>query len=376
MVNFDLNLGYPDLAVVPKELLADFTREIVCASRGLQYGGDLRGSVPAREQLAHFLTAQTGDSMGPAELMLTCGSLQGIDIACRSLTRPGDTVFVEQPTFFFAINLLQMSHVKLIGVPLRPDGIDLDELEGLVERYSPRLMYTIPSYQNPTGICASAEKRQKLVDLAREHQFILVEDTAYHFLNFFTPPPPMLKHYDSSGGHVVTVGTFSKLLAPSLRQGWVWGTPEHIELFTRYKADASASLLTSELLAEFLRRGDIEGQIQFLRGFYRQRCARLADAMRKYLPDWVSWTIPDGGFFIWLTLPEHLSASSLRAMTQARGMDFMPGQGCFAEPVADRYLRLCFAYASLDALEAGVAILGSCLQEMGQKETLLKGAYQ
>jgi 2-aminoadipate transaminase len=360
---YDLNLGYPDLDVVPKELLADLTREIVCSNRGLQYGGDLRGVLPVREAVSGFLAGTTGDPVQPSELMITCGSLQGIDIACRSLTRPGDVVLVESPTFFFAINLLQMSHVKLVGVPMRADGVDLDRLQVVIERHSPRLMYTIPSYQNPTGVCATAENRQQLVALAQKHNFVLVEDTAYHFLHFGAPPPPMLKHYDQGNGHVITVGTFSKLVAPSLRQGWLWATPEQIDQFTNYKADASASTLTCELITEYLRRGDMDHQIAFLQDFYGRKCARMAKSLAEHFPEWVSWTIPDGGFFVWVTLPEYMSAKELRTAAQARGMDFMPGQGCFTEPVADRYLRLCFAYIGEDEIEAGVAILGSILRE-------------
>ncbi len=365
MVNYDLNLGYPDLAVVPKELLADLTREIVCSNRGLQYGGDLRGVSFAREAVSRFLSDRTGDPVQPSELMITCGSLQGIDIACRSLTQPGDVVLVESPTFFFAINLLRMSHVELVGVPMRQDGIDLDRLQEVIERHSPRLMYTIPSYQNPTGICATAENRKQLVALAQKHHFVLLEDTAYQFLNFGAPPPPMLKHYDQGSGHVVTVGTFSKLVAPSLRQGWTWATPEQIDLFANYKDDASASTLTCELITEYLRRGGMDQQIAFLQDFYGRKCARMAKAMAEHFPDWVSWTIPDGGFFVWVTLPERLSAKELRTAALARGVDFMLGQGCFVEPVMDRYLRLCFAYIGGDEIEAGVAILGSCLGEMG-----------
>jgi 2-aminoadipate transaminase len=364
VINYDLNLGYPDLAVVPKELLADLTRELVCSNRGLQYGGDLRGVQPVREAVSGFLSEHTGDAIQPSELMITVGSLQAIDIACRTLTKPGDVVLVESPTFFFALNLLRMSHVELVGVPMCPDGIDLERLQDVIERRSPRLMYTIPSYQNPTGICATAENRKQLVALAQKHNFVLLEDTAYQFLSFAEPAPPMLKHYDEGSGHVVTVGTFSKLVAPSLRQGWMWATQQQIDLFTGYKSDASASTLTCELITEYLRRGGIDQQIVFLQDFYRRKCACMAKAMAEHFPDWASWTIPDGGFFVWVTLPEHISVKNLRTAAHARGVDFMPGLGCFTEPVTDRYLRLCFAYIGEDEIEAGVATPGSCLRDL------------
>lgn len=363
MKPYDLNLGYPELAAIPKDTLAGIANELLCNSQGLQYGGDLKGVTFAREEVARFLSDQTGDPLDVANLMLTTGSVHGIDVVCRSLTQPGDVVIVERPSFFFAINVLRMSHVELVSVPLCADGIDMDGLQSLIERCGSRLrlLYTIPSYQNPTGLCATADNRQKLVALAQQHNFVVLEDSAYQFLHFDTPAPPMLRHYAHDSDHVVTVGTFSKLLAPSLRQGWIWATPEQIDLFTRYKSDASASLLTCELLTEYLRRGLIQGQINYLRGFYREKARRMIDAMHKYLPTWVSWTIPAGGYFVWLTLPEACTASQLRTVVQARGADFMPGQTCFIEPTADRYIRLCFAYVNADALETGIAILGESL---------------
>src|SRR5581483_5715995 len=364
-IRYDLNTGYPHLSVIPRDALARLSNELICANRGLQYGGDLKGVLFGREAVANFLQRHTDSAVQPSDLILTSGSLQGIDIACRALCIPGDVVAVESPTFFFAISILRMSHVKVIGVPMTPEGIDLDALDALAEKYGARLrmLYTMQTYQNPTGLCTAAAHREKLVALAKRRQFAILEDTAYQFLHYGPPPPPMLRHFDPGGGTVITVGTFSKIIAPSLRQGWLWSTREQTQLFATYKADASASLLTTEMLSEYLKQEDIDAQIAFLQDTYRRRRDKMVEALKQYLPDGAEWIAPQGGFFVWIVLPPHLSATELRALTQAQGMDFMPGQISFAGETADRYVRLCFTYAEEEALDAGIAVLGACLKE-------------
>ena len=244
---YDLKLGYPDMQVAPRQRIAEITAEVLNAGRGWQYGGDLQGILPYREQIARFLTDASGVPVTPGELMGTSGALSAIDIVCRSLTRPGDVVLVEDPTFFFVVQVLRMSRVEVVGVPLCDEGIDLEALEGLAQRYGERLklVYTIPSFQNPTGITAT--NRDALVRVAERHNFTLLEDATYQQLYYDVPPPPYLKLSDTSG-HVVTVGSMSKLMMPSLRMGWIWALPEQIEAFKKFKDDAG-STLTFEIVA-------------------------------------------------------------------------------------------------------------------------------
>jgi len=365
---YDLNLGYPDLATVPNTLLAGISSAVLQTGRGLQYGGDLRGILPARQQIAGFLCKQYGRDVQPNELMIATGSVQALDVICRTLTKPGDVVIVESPTFFFAVELFRMSHVEVVGVPINAEGIDLDALQGLIDQYGSRIrfLYTIPSYQNPTGYCASADNRRRVVELARQHDFTVLEDSAYHLLYFHDAPPPLMREFDEDSGHVVTVGTFSKLLAPSLRQGWIWATPEQITRFVSFKTDASTSTLTCEILADYLRRDDINQQIAYLRDFYGRKCARMLEALQRYMPDGVTWTVPGGGFYIWATLPQGIAAKQLRSIVQAQGADFMPGQAAYAGPAEDRYMRLCFAYIAEDLLDGAAQILAAGIRDMMQ----------
>jgi 2-aminoadipate transaminase len=369
---YNLSLGYPESIAMPSSTLSDLAAEIIGAGRGLQYGGDLYGPRFVRQEIAAFLRDKTQMTIEAESLVLTAGSVHGIDVVTRALTKPGDVVLVEGPTFFFVFNLFRMNQVELVSVPLCEYGIDLVELERLLKQYGSRvrILYTIPSYQNPTGICASAENRRALVMLAHQYDFTILEDTAYHFLYFDAPPPPMLNYYDGQlsgtpnqvANHVVTLGTFSKLVAPSLRQGWIWSTPENIAKFVANKSDAGASTLTSELLSEFLKRGEIDKHLVFLRDLYGRKCQRLADSMRQRLPDWVGWTQPGGGYFVWVTLPRSISATAVRMEALKQGVDFLPGQVCFPNQVEDNTIRLCFAYLDEALLEPGVAILGDILR--------------
>lgn len=366
---YDLSLGFPDISVVPRESLAELTGELIRCGQSLLYGLDMRGARPTREQVAAFLSAATGMEVNPSDLLITNGALQAIDLACRALTRPQDMVAVEAPTFHDALRLLRLNNVEVVGVPLRQDGIDLDMLRALLERYPSRLrlLYVIPSYQNPTGVCTSATHREQLVELARQYDFVVLEDATYHFHSFEDTPPSLLKCFDDHEGHVITIGSFSKILAPALRQGWIWARPNQIQCLTRFKSDGCTSLLTSAILAEYLKRNNVDAHLQYLRSFYAQKCARMARALELHFSSWASWTVPRGGFFIWVSLLPDLSAEKLRAMAQARGVDFLPGRLCFPKPVADRYLRLCFAHLHADALEVASAFLGECLFDLSQQ---------
>ncbi|MEP7294162.1 MAG: PLP-dependent aminotransferase family protein, partial [Chloroflexota bacterium] len=345
---YDLKLGYPDIKVAPRQRFGEITVEVLSSGRGWQYGGDLQGILPYREQIARFLTDAAGVPVTTAELMGTSGALSAVDIVCRTLTRPGDVVVVEDPTFFFVVHVLRMCHVEVVGVPLCEQGIDLDALEGLVERYGERLklVYTIPSFHNPTGVTAT--NRNALAQMAQRHNFTLLEDATYQQLYYGEPPPPYLKLSDQSG-HVVTVGSMSKLLMPALRIGWIWALPEQIERFKMFKDDAG-SALTSEIVADFMRSGEFMGQVEFARNLYARKHEIAVAALDRYAPAWLGWSAPGGGFFIWGTLPEGLTAERLKPFATERGVSFMSGRDSYVNPPDDQHIRVCFAMLDEGAL--------------------------
>lgn len=357
---YDLKLGYPDMQAAPLKRIGEISAEVLHSGRGWQYGGDLQGILPYREQIARFLTEASGIPVATNELMGTGGALSAVDIVCRALTRPGDVVLVEDPTFFFVVQVLRMTHVDVVGVPLGSDGIDLDALAGLADRYGERLklVYTIPSFHNPTGLTAT--NRDAVVRLARERNFTLLEDATYQQLWYSEPPPPYLKLSDQSG-HVVTVGSMSKLIMPALRMGWIWAKPEQIEAFKMFKDDAG-SALTSEIVADYMRSGEFGEQVEFARRFYKRKHDKAAAVLDRYAPDWLDWSAPGGGFFIWGRLPEGLTATQLKPFAAERGVSFMAGRDSYVAAPDDQTIRLCFAMIDEGALEQGLVRLCEALE--------------
>jgi len=365
-IQYDLKTGYPDTAaLVPHEKLAASAQQLILSDAATQYAGDLFGPISAREQIAQFLTNNTTQAAQPDQLVLTAGAIAATDIVCRAVTQPGDVVVVENPTFFYMMNILRMSHITLAAAPMTPQGIDLDALAELVAQYGPRLkmVYTIPSYHNPTGINATPENRRRLVEMAHEHDFKIVEDTTYQWLYFDSPPPPLCRHYDQQGGVVISIGSFSKTIMPSLRLGWIWADSiEQARQLVAFKGDAAASALTAGMVGSFIGQGYYEAQLEHARSHYGERCAALVTALHETLPEWVEWQAPEGGYFVWLTLPEDLQAETVLRLSQARGADFMPGRASFLNGAEDRYLRLCFTVMEPEHLRAGAAIIADSIR--------------
>ncbi|MCC6803713.1 MAG: PLP-dependent aminotransferase family protein [Anaerolineae bacterium] len=358
---YDLKTGYPSMELVPRDRLSELTAQVLGSGRGWQYGGDLRGILAIREQIARFLTETSPASVTPDHLMMTAGAIAATDLVCRAVTKPGDVVVVEDPTFYYMVGILRMSHVEVVGVPLRAEGIDLDALKSLIDRYGERLklVYAIPSFQNPTGITAT--NRAALAEMARRHNFHVLEDSTYQLLYYGdNPPPPYLKTYDDSG-RVITVGTMSKLLMPSLRLGWVWAQPEQIQAFKEFKDDAGSALV-AEVVGDYMRSGEFAEQVERARRLYARKHDRIAASLDRYAPDWLEWSAPGGGFFIWATMPEPLTATKLLPFAQQREVSFFNGRDCYANAPHDRGLRLCFAkIEDDDDLEEAVARLCDAL---------------
>lgn len=364
-IDYDLRTGYPDTTLlVPHDALGEIARELIASNRATQYAGLLTGPAHSRETLADFIHGMTQQPVTADDLIITAGAINGVNIACRGLTQPGDVVVVEEPTFYFIVNILRASHVKVVSVPMTPQGMDLDALENVARQYGDRLrmVYTIPSFHNPTGIVAPEEHRRALVQLAQQHDFVVVEDATYQWLYCDDAPPPMCRTYDDSGDHVVSIGTFSKIMMPAIRQGWIWASPQRIKHFTGF-CDSSVGAFAAEIVAEFIRQGKIHQQLDHARAHYAHRRDVMTEALQACLPDDVRWQVPGGGFFFWLTLPEDLPASLVLEEAHQRGVDFMPGQMGFVDrdSAPDRFMRLCFTLNDDAALREGAARIGESI---------------
>jgi len=359
-INF--GIGQPDFELLPHALISEVAAERFAEgdTELLNYGFP-QGDGRFRWALAEFLSRGYGAAVQPQQLMITAGASQALNLVCTLFTRPGDTVFVEEPSYFLALRILQEDH-RLNAVPIPTDehGLSLPAVEEALTRHRPVLLYTIPTYQNPTGRTLPEDRRQQLLTLAEEHDFMVVADEVYHLLDFGTPPPgPFAAAVDS--GKVLSLGSFSKILAPGLRLGWVQTSAQQARQFAASGlVDSGGGLnqFTSNLVRVALEGGGQRDYLEELRRAYRQRVEAMDAALHKHVGDRATWTVPDGGFFFWLTCAADLDTTELLDAAASAKVGFLPGRRCSSVGDLGNCLRLCFAHYGIPEIEEGIRRLG------------------
>jgi 2-aminoadipate transaminase len=274
--------------------------------------------------------------------LITNGSQQGIDLVARVFLDPGDVVLVESPTYLAALQAFAAYQVKLVPVPSDDDGMQVDGLGELIERHRPKLIYLVPSFQNPKGTTLPQARRNELVQLAAEHQVAILEDDPYGELSFSGPPPRPVAA--GSHGNVIYLGTFSKTLAPGLRIGWIWGDTSVIRKATIAKqaADLHTSTLNQRATATMLSRFDYAGHVAHIIDVYSERCQTMLTALAEHTTG-CRWVTPTGGMFVWLQLPAGLNAAELLKTAIARKVAFVPGSSFFVDDIRHDFVRLNFS---------------------------------
>ena len=256
-------------------------------------------------------------------------------------------------------------------MPVDEDGLSVEALAAQLaalgrEDKLPKLLYTIPNFQNPTGVTLTATRREAILKLAREYGFLIVEDDVYHDLAFEGNVPPSF-YALANGRGVLRIGSFSKILSPGVRVGWLVAESEHIVRCADcgvMQMGGGANPFAAQVVAEYCRAGCLDSHIEQLRQVYRRRCEVTLQALERYMPAGVTWTHPRGGFFIWLTMPEGVKVAPLREAARAQGVLFVPGMGFFANGGGERNLRLAFSFVPPDEIERGVMILAQTVNEM------------
>ncbi len=368
----DLSWGHPSPRLHALDALQQAAAHAWANTRvaTLQYGAE-QGFGPLLGALADFLSQQAayGMEVSPANLFLTSGASQAIDLACTRFAREGDTVFVEEPTYYLVSSIFTDHHLNVVGVPTDANGLRVDALEAMLGDPSqprPTMLYTIPTYQNPSGSVLSLERRRALVDLAQGYDFVLLSDDVYQLLHYGPPPPPPLVAFDDSPqGCVISLGSFSKILAPGLRLGWVQAQSPLINRFVAAGMVASGGGLnhmTSTLVHAVFEKGLLLPNIDMLRTTYAARVQALAAALRTALPDEVSFDIPGGGFFFWLTCQPHVDTASLLPTAQNAGVSYRPGSGFSPSGSFRNALRMSFALYEIDELQEAVRRLAPVLR--------------
>lgn len=372
-----LRLGEPDLTTLATEELRSTIQTIMNTPdcyRGLQYGPD-EGNQSLITFLLEKISREYGIPVGPANMMLVAGATHAVDMLTRLYARPGSVVLIEAPTYADAIHVFRDYQVELYAIPMDNDGLITSELrEQLAQLQSkgkrPSFLYTVPTFHNPTGTILCEARRLEVIELARQYGFIIVEDDVYRDLSFESPVPASL-YAMARGKQVCSIGSFSKTLAPGLRLGWLLAPEEVIQRCVNCgttQMGGGASPFSAHIVAEYCRSGHWEKHIVQLRSLYRSRRDLMLAALKRYMPSEVDWTHPNGGFFIWLNLPENISAQHIKHLALQAGVSVATGEAYFLNPSdGEHYLRLAYSSATANNLETAVRILAQVVDRLGKQ---------
>ena len=284
---------------------------------------------------------------------------------CSHFTRPGDTVFIEEPTYFLAHQIFTDHGLELVGIPMDGQGMRMDAFEEALQHHRPRLVYTIPSYHNPTGVTLSGERRRRLAELSRRHDFIIAADEVYQLLNYLDQPPPAMGTLCQQG-NVLSLGSFSKIMAPALRLGWIQASPalmDHIMTIGFVNSGGSINHFTSQVMREAIDMGLQQALLEELRDAYRRRLTAMDEALHQHLDGLATWQRPGGGYFFWLELTGNADATALKSRAAEFKTGFQPGPVFSCGDGFQAFLRLSFAHYRSDEIRAGISRLGRLLKE-------------
>lgn len=301
------------------------------------------------------LMQKRGICASPGEILVLSGSQQGIDIAARVFIDPGDVVIVEEPSFFSALQIFNAAGARIIGVPVDDQGMRVDVLEQLLQRYRPKLIYTMPTYQNPSGVSMSLERRRRLLELAYRRKVLIIEDDPYGEIKYEGARMPFLKELDTYG-YVIYLSTFSKILFPGIRIGWMSAPKPIIHQFTMIKQlqDLHANSISQWIVERFLRSGGFEAHVKRICEEYRVKRDIMLDALIDRPVPGLEWIKPMGGYYLWCKLPEGTPHMSLLVNAAERGVSYVPGTAFYLGGKGGQYMRLNFTYPTKEDIPIGI----------------------
>lgn len=371
----ELRWGDPDPALIPVTAIRDAAGWVMdtVGAASLNYGLN-EGPMALRAALAQRIAALEDVPVDVSQVAVTNGISPSVQLLFAHLVRPGDVVFMEDPGFSLAIRMARDTGLDLVPVPLDGAGLDVDALAEAARRVRaggrrPRLVYTVATFHNPTGVCLAADRRRRLVELAVEQDFVVVEDDAYRELSYDGPPPTSLwrlaADVDGAAEHVIRLGSFSKTLSPGLRCGWLMSGPRRVLEFTERGVLDSAGCMSQFgacVCARLVLEGVYDANVEHLRAHYALRRDALVASLREHLPEGCGFFRPNGGLFLLVTLPDGLAAGDLVAAGEANGVGFMEGTR-FSLAGVDRGIRLGFSMYAPEELREGAARLGRTVRE-------------
>lgn len=374
--------GLPDTSTFPPESFAAEMTRIAqkSAAEALQYG-PTEGFEETKDCILEVMGAE-GMLPEHDDVIVTTGGQQAIDLVCKTLVDPGDVVICEAPTYPGAVPTLTSYQADVVQIDCDQDGMRVEELEPLLDRLRdqgrhPKFVYSVPTFQNPAGVTMSLARRQQLVDLARSRELLVVEDNPYGLLRYSGEPLPPLYQLDG-GDFVLYIGTFSKILSPGIRLGWAVAPPPVMDkiVLGKQAADLCTSTLTQFFVREYFAEGRWQQYIEELVGIYRRRRDTMIAALNEHFPAEATWTDPEGGLFIWATLPGYIDTSDLLAKALRADVAFVPGQAAFVAERGRSSMRLNFSGVDEDEIREGIRRIGKVIDEQVELYGALTGEHR
>ena len=358
--------GFPDPESLPAKSVAEAAVRALDTNGqwALQYGATM-GARPLVDALIEKLARDQGIIAKPENVMITAGGSQAVGLVVDLFVDWGDTVLMEAPTWMGFIWALKNVGANQLAIPMDQDGMDMGALRTKLEELrasgiTPKMIYVIPNFQNPTGISMSLDKRNALIELAHEFGTIIFEDDAYHDLRFSGEKIPSIYSLDPYGLTIYTA-TFSKTMGAGMRLGWLVAPKEVIGRLGVLKVDGGTNIFGSYVAAEWIPEHFSE-HLEELREIYHRRKEIMLAALDKHMPAGTTWTNPDGGFFVWVTFPEGIDTQELLPRAREMGIEFMPGASCFANGGGENQMRLSYSFARDEQIEPGIEILGKLIE--------------
>lgn len=322
-----------------------------------------QGEAELRVELSRLLQDRDVEA-SPGQLMVTSGATQAASLVVRALTNPGDCVLVEQPTHMVLLHLLESYHLRPVGVPIDSGGPDLEQLERAIRQYRPRFLYTIPNFQNPTGLSIPLACRQALIDLATRYDFWIVEDDVYGLLAYDDLPLPALKALDRSD-RMIYISSFTKILMPGIRVGYIHAPQPLVKrlLILKRTDDLCSPAFIQQALAEYLHTGSLKSHLRHVLPIYKQRRDTLVRELALHMPKGISWIAPQGGFSCWLTLPCESDTAEIYRRALKNGVAVTPGDAFYIQSASLPHLRICFAAHKESSIREGINVLSEVLRQ-------------
>lgn len=361
--------GFPSSDLFPAEQLKEIANELMTEQPEimLQYTGT-GGYMPLKEEIIKFMAGH-GSNLKPENILITTGGQQGIDLPSKVFVDPNDPVFVEIPSYVGALNSLASTGAKFVGIPMDENGINTDILEEKIKHLNEigehyKLLYIVPDYQNPSGVSLSLERREKLVELSDKYNFIILEDCPYTHLRYDGEEKPSLFKLSNSG-NVIGLYSFSKILSPGLRLGWVCGNKDIIRKLEVLKqsVDVCCSTFIQGIAAEYMKRNLLESHIGDVVREYKVKKDLMLKMLSENMPQGITWTTPNGGLFLWITLPEYMDSESMLKKAIEHKVTYVPGYAFHHNSEMRNCLRVNFSYPTLEQIEKGVKSLAEVIKK-------------